>query len=994
MMEIVKKALISRKRISSVVLLLTLGLALSAIAGTTLAVIVTRTPTLQNLFISGLDPVGDLAIHKIVEHPFGDSYVVPDNDNTCFHFRVDLGKENANKKFGSDTADENGIITVDVKAGDTVSVIDIPYGTEVTVTEQSGGAGFFVQNGENEKKVNIRRAMVNSVSFTNIYTPAPAPADMTVIGTKTLEGREWQEGDSFTFRLERYTDGAWVGVGDKTITCHYIEQEDPDNPGQSIYAPDPDSLVFDFSALIGSVSFDAAATYSFRVTEVEGNIGGIAYDKAASCFDVLVGDADMDGALEIQSISSASENTSIEGNAVTVNFRNSYAPAGSAEAVIKIQKTLDDTSGQNRVPAGFTFGLYDENSELVTISEATSASGETELRLVYTPSDAGQTFAYTLREINGGETIDGVQYDDQETEIYVSVVDNLDGTVSAFIYDDRDMVSAFGELALAASHEEDISEAESETLEEDILEEESETSEEDILKEESETSEEDVSEEEPEASEEEEWEAITEQEVLYEFLSVSAGNVEMPEIPSDVTSVYTASFTNIYDPENTEVSFEGSKELTGREMKEGEFRFALYETEADFEVSPDAQPLETVSNSADGSFAFGALEFTKIGTYYYAAVEDASDPLGGVDYDNMKYMITVRVSDEGGRLSAVSGITDESGRDSEIVFRNSYQAAGTAVVLSGSKKLHGAALKEGMFAFRLYETDETFAAKREEVRRAVNNADGSFCFDALTYEEAGTYRYIMTEDDSDALDRISYDDTVYGVTVTVTDDGNGRLSAESSVEEIGGGPAEQAVFENTYTPADGDVSVDIAVKKTVKNTGTDTIGPEGFDFVLENTDTNEKAMVQSDEDGQAVFRLLFTDDDAEHTYHYKLYEEAGHRKGVVYSDAVYKLEITVAKDSGGALAAKVSCDGEPVGTFTAEFVNTYEGAEGEKSGGEDGETGGPDVIHTDQHMVEEPRTGDESNLILWIVLIVVSAAVLLGLWCVAKKKKKDDGNGD
>lgn len=797
-------------------------------------------------------------------------------------------------------------------------------------------------------------------------------------------------------------------------------------------------------------------------------------------------------------------------------------------------------------------------------------------------------------------------------------MDNLDGTVSAFVYDDRDMVSAFGELALAASHEEDesagseeagyeeeseeapqagekesglsekfdlegmmgqgaleesrkteepagteetgtseedtsdeesealeeditdeesetseeeipdeefeiseedVTEEGSETSEEDVTDEESEASEEDVTDEESETSGEDISDEEPEISEED----ISEEEVLSEFLSASAGDVETPGIPSDVTSVYTASFTNIYDPENTEVSFEGSKELTGREMKEGEFRFALYETEADFEVSSDAQPLETVSNSADGSFAFGALEFAKIGTYYYAAVEDASDPLGGVDYDNTKYMITVRVSDEGGRLSAVSGITDESGRDSEIVFCNSYQAAGTAVTLSGSKKLtgreleegeftfdlyrtdeefsltgkavqsvknhadggfafdeltftdegewyylikengtagasgivydeteyrvtvavtddgagelvpavtmtrqdgqgqtaadhiqfanryspkyaalslggrkvlRGAALKEGMFAFRLYEADEAFAAKGEEVRRAVNNADGSFCFDALTYEEAGTYRYIMTEDDSDALDRISYDDTVYGVTVTVTDDGNGRLSAESSVEEIGGGPAEQAVFENTYTPAESDVSVDIAVKKTVKNTGTDTIGPEGFDFVLENTDTDEKAMVQSDEDGHAVFRLIFTGDDEGHTYHYRLYEEAGHRKGVVYSDTVYKLEITVAKDSDGALTAKVSCDGEPVGTFTAEFVNTYEGAGGEEPGDGDGETGGSDVIHTDQHMVEEPRTGDESNLLLWIVLIVVSAAVLLGFWYTAKKKKKDDGNRD
>lgn len=1232
-MRTIQRTLASSNRIKSMALLIAAVCTLFAMAGTTLAIIMTKTPTLNNLFISGLNPTGDLAVRKVVEHPFGDSYIVPDNDNTSFAFWVDLGEEQAGKTFGDYTADENGMIMLKVKAGETVSVPGIPSGKEVTVTEQDGGAGFAVQDGEKEKTVTIRRGTVSSVCFTNVYTPAPASAALTITGTKELEGREWQEGDSFTFRLEQYANGTWESLGDRMITCSYIDEED--DSGQSIRVPDPESLAFDFSDLMENVSFDAAGMYPFRVTEVEGNVGGITYDEAESHFDVCVGDADMDGMLEIQGISSVSENTQIDGTHVSMKFINHYAPSGSAEAVIKIEKKLEDASGQNRTPEGFSFGLYDESGVLVADSEPTSSAGETTIRMVFPPSDAGKTFAYTLKEICGDA--EGMQYDRTEVQVYVSVVDNLDGTVSACIYDDQNLISAFDVPVPEeeqerpdpeeSESEEDSDASDAETLKETDAQKEEESKEEALEEpeeadvqenekaEEQETEETDAQEieevnvqeneeanvqengevnvqENEEANEQESEEPkdigddVTEETSEAEYEEPEEGSLmepeesdgqeeeasdgqeveadeaepEEPELPEggtlesddseiaaffleneeddnesdgpdaqsesagmklrsrmeemDVSNCYTAEFTNVYDPENADMSISGQKELSGRELKTGEFCFHLYETGADFAVSENSEPLDTAFNAADGSFTFRTLNFASVGTYYYAVTEDDSNPLGGITYDDRKYTVEIQVTDDGGHLRADAVIADESGRKGSIVFYNSYQAGSTSVLLSGRKNLtgrslkedeftfdlyraaddlsaggaaiqsvknkadgsfafseltfsekgtwryivkengssaaagmaydeseylvtvsvtdddagnlvpsvetvkktgqtqkkaqeirfenrysanyatlslggekvlHGATLRKGMFTFRLYQADAAFNPTGSAVRSAVNDSDGNFVFDALTYENAGTYYYVMTEDDSKALAHITYDDTSYGIKVMVSDGGNGQLTASSELTELGKGKVSRAVFENTYTAEESTDSVKINIEKEVKNTGSESIGPEGFTFVLENTDTGEEASVKSDEDGLADFRLIFTEEDAGHTYHYKLYEKEQGKKGVTYSDAVYRLKIVVSESEDGSIDAELYSDGKLSTEFKASFVNTYDSGSNVIT-----VSPGSGEITDESHAVEGTRTGDDSHPILWLVLALISAGALtVGVMAVKTKKKRN-----
>lgn len=1073
-----KRLCFSANGLRRLVLLMSAALILTAAVGFSLSFLVTQTPSLYNLFTSGLDPTGVLVIRKTVEHPFGGDYTVP--ADLAFTFAVDLGAENAGKTIDGRTADEYGVITVTVGANSAVTLRDIPAGTAATVTEQQTHLGFAPQDGKGEQTAAIEKGAVTTLEFVNTYTPSPARLDnLTVTGQKVLAGRDWQEGDSFTFQLALFENGGWTALGTETVTYRLTETEDPENPGQTILAPEPDFDRLDFTPLIQSVRFDKAGIYSFQITEIEGLSGGITYDKAESRFDVTVGDGDMDGYLEIQSVTTASANTQIEGFAVFACFENRYAPTGSTEAVIQIHKLLTDTSGQNKAPAGFAFALYAEDGSLVQTSEATTAAGETEIRLIFEPADAGKTFVYTLKEINGGQTVDGVSYDPTEIKLQISVVDNLDGTVSAYVYDYQtlpEQPTEPEEQTLPETGE--IEETPLETVETEETLPESETVEALELE----------ADEAPEAAETPEVSELA----------------EMPEasavIPAGAASSYQAEFQNIYDPQNAKVTITGGKELIGRAMKAGEFRFILYETGSDFQLGQNDQKVDSTANTgSEGDFRFAELSYSKVGTYYYVVTEDTSEPLGGVSYDKTQYFVTVRVTDNAGVLTPTVAITDETGQESELLFRNTYRPAKASVTLTGEKILsgreledgefsfalyaadqdftytgaalqtvkndgsgqfrfgelsytetgtwyyvvkeqaanpipgvvydtteyqltvrvkdngegaliptverqairageqtpaesirfenrysanyatvslggekilNGAPLAEGMFTFLLYPADAGYTAQPQAIRRAVNRADGRFVFDPLTFETAGTYYYVIVEDSAQQLQQITYDDAVYGVRIQVWDDGSGQLTAETTIQ-LDGKQADKAVFENTYTPEPGDAAATIAVKKTVNNTGEETIGPEGFAFRLDNEETGDSFTAISDTGGAAAFILTFTQEDAGKTYHYRLTEVDDGREDVTYSDAVYAFEITVVPDESGRLLASVSYDGETVDGLTAEFVNVYAGKGGTPSSPSD-----------------TPKTGDDSPVTVYAVLMAVSTAALIALMAVYIRWKR------
>lgn len=266
-------------------------------------------------------------------------------------------------------------------------------------------------------------------------------------------------------------------------------------------------------------------------------------------------------------------------------------------------------------------------------------------------------------------------------------------------------------------------------------------------------------------------------------------------------------FTNTYgtdpvpstptDPTHGGVSIK--KSLTGRNLNEGEFTFMLRGASAPGVADPKGIVF-TASNAADGSVNFPEVTFTQPGEYLFVITE-VNGGLGGVTYDGSVYNALATVTDnQDGTLSVAWKITDADGNEVEsITFENGYEIVNPgSIVFGASKKLDGRELADGEFTFELKDADGNV------LQTATNAADGSVVFDdPVMYTEAGEYTYTVSEklpeDDDQSTDgiqkdNVTYDETVYTATVTVTDNGDGSTSASVSYGNDGKLPS----FTNTY----------------------------------------------------------------------------------------------------------------------------------------------------------------------------------------------------
>lgn len=246
-------------------------------------------------------------------------------------------------------------------------------------------------------------------------------------------------------------------------------------------------------------------------------------------------------------------------------------------------------------------------------------------------------------------------------------------------------------------------------------------------------------------------------------------------------------FTNTYsvEPEESSPTGEGgiaiTKNLTGRNLNEGEFTFEL--------VDQSGATVATGKNDASGNVELGTVKFTEPGTFTYI-IREAKGSLGGVNYDAAEYKATAGVTDNGdGTLAVTWSFATAAGEPaSAIEFNNTYTAAPTSVLLGGTKVLDGRALAEGEFTFVLNDADGN------ELQTVTNNAQGGFCFDQITYDAAGTYEYTISEVKGDA-EGVTYDDATIAVKVVVTDNGKGALEVTELTYD---GRTELPVFTNTY----------------------------------------------------------------------------------------------------------------------------------------------------------------------------------------------------
>lgn len=378
-------------------------------------------------------------------------------------------------------------------------------------------------------------------------------------------------------------------------------------------------------------------------------------------------------------------------------------------------------------------------------------------------------------------------------------------------------------------------------------------------------------------------------------------------------------FTNAYKAQATvsgAIALTKSVDVHGGsyQMKAGDFAFEL--------VGPDGKVLQTQKNDADGKVAFDELTFDHAGTFIYTVREvqptDDAPGVPGVTYTGKTYTLTYVVKDNNdGKLVVESSTvmpsegTENGVTPNTMTFTNSYQPGQTSYQISGTKVLENAdpsttrTPADGEFTFALIDV-----ATGQEIDR-TKNVGKAFTFKAISYTATGSHAYQVKEV-AGQDGTITYSDAVLDVTVNVTDDGSGQLTATANKT------AADLTFTNTYTPT----ATTATITGTKALTGRDLAEGEFF-FDLKDADGNVVQTVQNGADGTFGFTPLQLDKVG--TYVYTVSEQAGATaNGVTYDTTVFTATVTVTENAEThALEAQVAYSTGGKAADAVTFSNSY-----------------------------------------------------------------------
>lgn len=337
----------------------------------------------------------------------------------------------------------------------------------------------------------------------------------------------------------------------------------------------------------------------------------------------------------------------------------------------------------------------------------------------------------------------------------------------------------------------------------------------------------------------------------------------------------------------------------------------------------------SVTNDAKGKVDFGKITFTlddlnkalgekpekREHTFTYTVTE--SGEVAGVTNDaNATRKVSYTVTDDGkGNLS----VSHKPDGDAAFAFINTYNVkpVETSVTeqITATKFLTGRDMAEGEFSFELVEGGDKDA---KVVATGKNAADGKITMSAVKYDKAGTHAYTLREVKGGTTSKgITYSDAKFAIETTITDNGDGTLSAQHVLKN-----AEAAIFKNTYSVTPLETELDFGLSKAID--GRDWTDGDEFSFTItapEGTPLPDPATVtvskRDAKDGIAAIKFGKIHYAAAGTYKYEIRENAGSTVGMTYDAHVATAEVTVTEDSDGTLTANVTKK------ENGRFTNTY-----------------------------------------------------------------------
>lgn len=354
-------------------------------------------------------------------------------------------------------------------------------------------------------------------------------------------------------------------------------------------------------------------------------------------------------------------------------------------------------------------------------------------------------------------------------------------------------------------------------------------------------------------------------------------------------------------------------------------------------------------------------------TFTYTVTESGTAP--GVTNDaNTTRKVSYTVTDDGAGHLNVKRDGDDG---ADFTFTNTYSVAPIDSSVTDQvktvKRLTGRDLAAGEFTFDLLEDGVTVAS-------GTNDASGNVTLSPIRYEAPGTHTYTLREACPNALGLykgVTYDGTTYTVVTTVSDNGDGTLTAMHKLE----GTTESAGFTNKYHAMPTQVS--IGAIKVLEGRG---LKKDEFSFKLVGEDV--ESTVTNDADGKVNFDKFEYDEPG--TYVYTISEVKGDEAGMTYDKSVFTATVNVVDDGEGNLKANVAFTKGDKSVEGIVFNNTYKKPETPVP------TPDPGTPKTVTNIVKTvkgflPTTGDQQAAALLMAFVIAMAGVGALVWGIRKR---------